>query len=200
MGVEHVAGVALLDLVKQRIAIHRIAALFQLAGPTFHARLAVGLNEQFHIRIGTDLGADIAPIQNRAAGLKREIALKIEQGGAHFGDHRHFRGKHPGLCAGEGLEIGQLGCVEPPSRRDCRRLHIRTVYFTGNSQPNRPVKQTGIEMGQAIMAGEPSGQSAFARRGWSIDGDDHEGPFGDVMLPQGDKASGPSEQGPAFCV
>ena len=70
IGVEHVAHVALFDLVIELIPIDDLTAPLELTRPPLHPRLAVGLDEEFDVGIGADFRPDIAPIEHRADDVR----------------------------------------------------------------------------------------------------------------------------------
>ncbi len=66
------------------------------------ARLGRGGDEKLQIGVGTDDGADVPAVEHgarlAAGGMRREVPLKGEQGGAHLGV-----GGDDGCRAGDGF-------------------------------------------------------------------------------------------------
>ena len=143
----------------------------QFAVATLGADLGGGLHEQFGVGIGGDDGADVAAVEHCATGLAGEALLALEQRGADERMRRDDRGELADRI------LAQRGIVEQAfvevAGGDSVGLDRRVQLHPLHGQRDRAVKQAGVEMRQAVMAGERLGDRALAARGGSVDGDDH---------------------------
>src|SRR5690606_34287340 len=101
-----------------------------------------------------------------------EAALEIEQGGAHFGDHRHLARQLSGLGARQNHGVEMAG-IDRARRGDGGRLETRPVLEPGDGPAHGAVEQPGVEMRQPVMPGKARGERALARGCRSIHRDDH---------------------------
>ena len=130
-----------------------------------------GGDEQLHPRVRTDDGADVAPVEHRTLRRFGEAPLPGQQSSA---DLRH-RGDPRGRLAHRPLPQARVG---QPLRRQVggrprrRPRVVEVAPRVEQGQRDRAVEQTGIEMRQAVMQGEPLGERALARGGRAVDGDD----------------------------
>jgi len=80
----HVALVAPADVLKygRLIDIAAGGAKFKRAPP--RPGLRRGNDEDLHVRLGADHGSNVAAVEHRAGRLRGEVALELEQRGAHL--------------------------------------------------------------------------------------------------------------------
>src|SRR5262249_35590426 len=105
IGIGAVARVPFFYLVIEAVAVNRPALELELPGRAFHAGLAVGLDEQLHVGVGGNLGADIAAVENCAARLGGKFALKIKEGRTDGPDDCNLGGEVSRLGALQRLEV-----------------------------------------------------------------------------------------------
>src|SRR5262249_15588276 len=82
-------------------------------------------------------------------------------------------GRLADLMALERLLVEGIGIDLDGDRRGLERA---AQVVAGGEHPlgHRPVKQTGVQMAQAVMGGDALGDGALAGCGRSVDGDDHD--------------------------
>lgn len=172
IGIGHVSGVPFLYLVIEGVAVNHLAARLELASPALHAGLAVGGDEEFHIGVGRYPGADVAAIEHGTACLERELSLEIEQRFAHPGDNGHLARHLTDLAAGENIGI-ELGRIDRARRRDREGLETRIGLATRHGSADGAVEQPGVQVRQAVVAGEAGREGALSRCRGPIHCNDH---------------------------
>src|SRR5690606_929217 len=166
------------DLVIERVAIDGEAPAFELTGPAFHARLAVGLDEQLDVGVRADFRADIATVEHGAARLRRELPLEGKERRADLGNDGHPGGHGAGLRRRQGVPVAQGLGVEAAGCGNGARHEFGALFNALDSAADRTVEQAGVEMGQAVVVGKAGSQGSLARRGWAVYGDNH-----DTLIP-----------------
>ena len=139
--------------------------------PPLRADGGGGADEQLGIGRRRDDRADIAPVEDRAAGPRGKIALALDQRGPHRRVGRDDRGRGPRLF-GSQRRIGQQRIGKAASRQRITGIG-RIAAFLRHARAHRPVKQARIEIGQRIMGRERAGDGALARCGRAVDGNNH---------------------------
>src|SRR5262245_22803780 len=92
------------------------------AGPHLRRRV----DENLHVRVREDDGADVAAIEDGTGRGTAEIALEVEKRGAHIGERRDHRGRLADLIALEQPFL-EPGRVERARRRNCPRDIVEPV-------------------------------------------------------------------------
>ncbi len=144
---------------------------------SFHRRVArastLAVTIQLHFRVRRNDGADVAPVEHRAAGLFGEPALPLEQCLADGGVDRHP------ACVAAGLLAAQARIVEQRVGERGRGERVASVVGVSAIKEHLPadsaVEKTGVEIRHAVMLGEFAGEGALSGSGRSVDGDDHSG-------------------------
>ena len=167
-----IALVALADILQHVSVIHLLAPPRQFQRPPVGAGFGAGGDEDLHLCVRADHGADVAPIQHRSFRAAGEAPLHVEQGLAHGGDGGDHRG---GLAH---LAPAQLFLIEIHEGKAARRLHgpafVVEPLARLHQRPRRgPVEQAGVEMRQAEVLRQPTRQRALARRCGTIECNDH---------------------------
>jgi len=135
------------------------------------ANLRGRLDEQFGIGIGSNDGADIAPVEHRATILLGEPLLTLEQRGADERMCGHDGGHLPDLV-GSQHGVGQDRVIEIACR-DRIGLHRGVEFHPRDIGRDGAIEQAGVEMRQAIMPRQCLGDRALAARRGAVDRDDH---------------------------
>ena len=157
------------DRTSPKVDVHPSRLQFGIAA--LRADLRAGGDEQLGVGVGRDDGADVAAVENGAAGLGGEAALALEQSVADQRVSRDARGD-----AADRLAL-QLGVVEVDLRQVAgaspRRTRSRGRRPFEQVEGDRSVEQSGVHVGQAEMRASARGDRALAARRRPVDGDDH---------------------------
>ena len=130
-------------------------------------------DEELHVRVRADHGADVAPVEHGARCLRGELALE----GQKRVPHRLVGRDHRGGLAHRGAP--QAGIVQMARRPGSAATSAAASRSASGDVPvdehagDGPVEQAGIEMGEAEMLGEALAQGSLAGGGGTVDGDDH---------------------------
>src|SRR4029079_17421725 len=96
--------VASTDVGQHILEMRRHTAREKLPHPPLGADFGRSRNEQLYVGIRRDHGADVTPVEHRAAALRREILLPLEERGADAGiggycrcDARHWLAAELGI-------------------------------------------------------------------------------------------------------
>ena len=145
----HVARVARLDVGDQAVHVGMAAMRERILEPAFGADMDAGGHEYLRVGIGHNDRADVAPVEDGAARLRREIALALDQCVAHDlmdGDAR--RQRTHGFAPQR--RIAQDGVVEATGGERVRFM-VRIAAGLEHGQTDRAIEQAGVEHGQAVM-------------------------------------------------
>ncbi len=143
------------------------------------APLQAGRDEDLHLRLGADHGADVAPVEHRARlGARRgrgEAPLEAEKRVAHARHDGHDRG---GLSDRLAAQPGPLQVreLERPGRLARRRRLARVGARGQHGRPHGAVQHAGVQIGEVQRLGQAPGQRPLAGRARPVDGDDHGAP------------------------
>ena len=167
-----VALVALDDFGEDGDIVGPFAPGLQFQGAPRCPRVRARGDEYFGASLRTNHGANIAAIEDGAAGAAGEGALEFDQGRSDFRDRGDDRGRfrHRAAAQASFIEIreGQA------SRGGDRCVRVGKIAVLLHQSPRRrPVKQASVEMRQAEMPREFARERPFPRGGRAIDGDDH---------------------------
>ena len=168
-----VALVAALDVGKDRGLVGRLTGSAQFERAATRALFRRRGDEDLHVRVRADHRADVAPVEHRAGRHGGKLALEGEQRGAHLRNRRHDRG---GLADCVTLQRVLVECA--PDRAPCAAAMACALSSSGRPASmqrlgDRAIEQPGVEMAQAEMRREALAERALARRGRSVDRDDH---------------------------
>src|SRR5690606_37292878 len=135
------------------------------------ARLDAGGDVELHGRVGRDHGADVAPVEHRAARLQREAPLALVEGLADRGMDRNPAGE-PSVRLAAQRRVGEQAVGK---RRGGERVSgiVRVAAGERHLTPDRTVEQPGVEVRQPEVRRKRAGDGAFSGGGGSVDGDDH---------------------------
>ena len=144
----------------------------QLQSPARGAHFGACGHEYFWARLGTNHAADVAAVEDGAAGPAREAALAFDEGRTDLGDSGDNRRRFRHLAAAQQIFV-EAGERQAP-RGDNRGLLAGKIATLVHKYPRRcPVKQPGVEMRQTKMPREIARERALAGSGRSVDGDNH---------------------------
>ncbi len=160
------AGIALVtrpNIGEHIFVMGRHAALEQLAHPALRADLGRGGDEQFHVGIGRNHRADVAAVEDRAAGLRGKFAAaaRAARPDRRIGRNRSTRSATPARCAAP-----VVGRVEARARRTARNASNSLAGIAAPApqiERDRAVKQAGIHVRQAEMRRRARAQSSPCR-------------------------------------
>ena len=166
------AGVASQNVRQDCVVVRLLAPIREFDHAALRPRRRAGGDKDFHRRLRTNHCADVAPVQNRAAGTRGKRPLRFDQRGPH---PRH-RGDHRGglrhLTAAERRFV-EVGKPQTPRRRDRRLLVVEVATLGDQRRGGRAIKKPSIQVRKPVMGREPPRDRAFARSGRTVDGDDH---------------------------
>ena len=133
------------------------------------ALVEAGGNEQLGRGIRQNDRADVSPVQHCASGCER--ALPLQQGRAHLGVCCDDRGEAADFRFTQivSLKIGDFQILRQP--RHTVAICGEDALLDGQ-RGNRAVEQAGVQMPNAVMRCQFPGDSALARGGGAVDGDD----------------------------
>ncbi len=144
-------------------------ALLELLQPAPGAHFRRRGYEQFHLGTGRNYRSDVAAIEHRAAGLRGEVLLPLEQlrahawiGGDRRGDARHRLAAELGIAV-VGAEI--------VARAKGFELVARIAAPTPQIERDLPVEQAGVHVRKAEMLRQRARNGAFAARRGPVDRD-----------------------------
>ena len=128
---------------------------------------------------GTLLALDVTPVGNQAR-RRPELVLQAHQRLAHRRQHRQAGSAHPDLFLAD--QVGHVPAVQPDpavaklrpqagsdgGQRGCVvEVGARSLGIQGH----QPIERTAVQVVESETAGDPGGDSAFARGGRPVDGD-----------------------------
>src|ERR1700737_1095276 len=104
-GAVFVALVAPDDVGEHGGVFGRLALAFELQSPARRPRVNAGRDEYFWARLGTNHGADVAAVEDGAAGAAREAALEFDEGHADLGNSGDNRRRFRHLAAAQQIFV-----------------------------------------------------------------------------------------------
>ena len=144
----------------------------ELVGAPVGADLGRGGNEDLHIGVGADGGADVAAVEHGALGPGGEGTLEIEQRRPHPGVDGEAGGKFAGLVAAQ-VGIAEERRIEHARHPLRGRRVVRVEAPVGHQLAGQAVEQTGVEIRQAVVSRQTLGERSLAGGRRTVDGDDH---------------------------
>ena len=125
---------------------------------------------------GTDDGADVAPIQHRAAVLRGESALLLNQHTPHLRDCGDARCGIGHRVGGQQLAVERAKVDEARCFDGMRRIVQRPTLLQHHMR-NGAIGEAGVEMRQVVIVGDAPGERALAgcSRAVNCDGEVHAG-------------------------
>ena len=171
-GARAVAFVAAEDVGEDFRFVGALATSLQLESAAAGAHLGRRGDENLHVGVGADHGADVAAVEHGAGRRRGELLLEFEQGRAHVRDRRDDRRRLADLVALERDLVEACG-IDRLRRGNGARLVVGVVAGIEQRLRHRAVQQPGVEMAQAVVRGELLAERAFSRSRRSVDRDDH---------------------------
>src|SRR5262249_51713597 len=132
------------------------------------AVLQLGIDIEFHRRIGENHSPDIPPVQHGTRGFRGKAVLDMAQHRPDLGDGGDPRARL-GRTVPPASGVGKIGKLKPFSDLDRILAAFARLYS------DRPIEQAGIEVPQPVMGRQPPGEGALARGSRSVDGDNDAG-------------------------
>src|SRR5256885_7963580 len=144
-------------------------ASLKLFEAAFGTTLRRGRNEQLHVGVRSDHGADIPAVENRAASLTCEIPLPLQQCRAY---RRVSRDNRCDLGHGLASQFRIVG-VEAKLVARAQRLELacRIPTPAPQVQRNGAIEQSRIHVRQAEISGEGARDGPLAARRGTVDRD-----------------------------
>ena len=144
----------------------------QLLPAPFGAHLGRGGDIELGCGVRRDDRADVAPIQNGAAGLGGEVLLQLQKRGAHAGMAGDPAGRLARVTLGQAWIVRQARQIQRTSggRSDLGVIQILACIQHG--QTNGAIQQARVQMRQAVMGRQTRSNGALAGCGGAVDGDD----------------------------
>ena len=179
LGLDHGGGIpARVPLVTAANVLQHVSEgdVLPPCGQLLPAALGADLGRGGDIELGDgvrgDDRADIATVQNGAAGLTGEVLLQLQKRGAHARIAGDPAGRLARMTLGQARIVRQAGEVQRQGRRlGCSRV-AQIPPRVQHRQTHRAIQQAGVQMRQAIVRRQTGGDSALARGGGAVDGDD----------------------------
>src|SRR5215467_9774107 len=180
-----VARVAFLQFLQDIFQYSCGALLPQLFGPAPGALLGAGSDEELYLGGRPDDRPDIAAVKDRTfsrpRGVGGEIPLQVEQGAPNARDRRDDRSSRRDCFAPQPRVRGQPR-TDKPGSSCCGHGIGRVAPLLQNEKCRRPVKRSGVEVGETEMLSKAAGKRALAGGRGPVDRDD-EGPSHHAALP-----------------
>src|SRR5690606_1204539 len=151
------------------------ARILEFEPAAMGANLGARGYEDFHIGVGADDGADVAPVEHGASLPARrpggEIALELEDGRAHRRHDGDEGGRLARLARADGALVDPRH-VERSRRGKGRPLVGRVASGRDHRHADRAVEGARVEKGEPVMLSQPARKRSLAGCGRAVDGDD----------------------------
>ncbi|MNV55256.1 hypothetical protein D3C71_1474860 [compost metagenome] len=167
-----IPGVATADVLQHVGEGDVLASRRQLLPAPLGADLRRGGDIELGCGVGRDDRADVAPVQNGAAGLAGEVLLQLQQGGAHARMAGDPAGRLARVPLGQTRIVRQAAEIQRKGRRFGRLGVAQVLPRIQHRQTDGAIQQARIQMRQAVMGRQTRGDGALARGGGAVDGDD----------------------------
>ena len=134
------------------------------------AHLGARRHEELHVGLRADHRADVAAVEHRAAGLRGEGALLVDQDLAHAREDGDLGGRLAHLMRRQRLAVEVLE-IDLARGGLGRRDIVERQAVDEQRMADGAVGQPGVEMRQVVIVGQPARQRAFAGGGGAVYGD-----------------------------
>ena len=164
-----IAVIARADVGEHVLVMRGHSALEQLAHAALRADFGRGGDEQLHLGVGGDDRADVAPVEDRSAGLAGELPLAFEQCRADRRIGRDRRGDARHRFAAQFL-VGGVD-AQHVARPQSLELVAGIAAPAPQVERHRAVEQPGVHVRQAVVPRDGAGDGPLPARRRSVDRD-----------------------------
>ena len=144
------------------------------SGPPARPHLRRRGDEDLHVGVREDHGADVAAVEHGArAGVRPKSCWKSSSAARTSGKAETIEAASPISWLLSAASSNRAGS-SARAAATARAAIVEPLAGVEQRLRHRPVEQPGVEMAQPVMGGEPLAERALAGRRRSVDGDDHD--------------------------